>query len=185
MIFKLFCFTILIIVLISLSKDSGMHIYVYSIPSIVRSSTYKSLFINGPYSPLDDNNYSKTIVTVNNFTLTTDLAITEDQKTKGLSIKNHLQENQGMLFIYNYPAPHPFWMKDMKFPIDIIWLDRNGTVTHIETKLQPCIPKNICHTYTPKSSNSLYVLETVAGFSQKHNVKVGTSVFLPFLSKVK
>jgi uncharacterized protein len=81
-----------------------------------------------------------------------------------------------MLFVFQKPAQYHFWMKDMKFPIDIIWLDDRGTVIHIEGRLQPCLPEFICPSYAPASSNALYVLETVAGFSQKHNVKVGTHI---------
>ena len=50
-----------------------------------------------------------------------------------------MSENQGMLFIFNYPSKQGFWMKEMMFPLDIIWLDSNYSVIHIEKKLQPCI----------------------------------------------
>ena len=66
----------------------------------------------------------------------------------------------------------------MKFPIDIIWLDSNGGVTHIEHSLNPCPPASsnlACPTYFPEK-DSLYVLETVSGFSMKHNVRLGSHV---------
>ena len=123
-------------------------------------------------------------VIVNGFELATDLAITDDQKAKGLAVKDHLKENEGMLFVYEEPSRQGFWMKDMKFPIDIIWLDSNGTVVHIEHNLQPCISDQSpsagllnCPIYTP-NNYSLYVLETIAGFSQKHNIKIGTNIDL-------
>ncbi|MFY9794471.1 MAG: DUF192 domain-containing protein [Candidatus Nitrosopolaris sp.] len=109
-----------------------------------------------------------------------DIAITGEQTTKGLDIKNNLTENQGMLFVFQQPDRYGFWMKGMKFPIDIIWLDSNGTVTHIEHSLKPCPPANsnlVCPTYFPEK-DSLYVLETVPGFSMKHNVRLGTHVGL-------
>jgi uncharacterized protein len=137
-------------------------------------------FLNGINIPKD--RYLQARVIVNSFELTTDLAITNDQKAEGLAVKNHLKENEGMLFVSERPSRQSFWMKDMKFPIDIIWLNSNGTVVHIEHTLQPCISvvnpaasiRN-CPIYTP-DSDSQYVLETIAGFSQKYNVKIGTNI---------
>ena len=127
-----------------------------------------------------DNVYLHAKVTINGFPLISDVAFTDEQKTKGLDIKNNLSENQGMLFVFQQPGRYGFWMMGMKFPIDIIWLDSNGTVTHIEHSLQPCQPnsfKLFCPTYSPEK-DSLYVLETVARFSMKHNVHPGSHVSL-------
>jgi uncharacterized membrane protein (UPF0127 family) len=125
-----------------------------------------------------DNIYLHAKVTVNGFDVMADVAVTDEQHTKGLDIKNNLTENQGMLFVFEQPYRYGFWMKGMKFPIDIIWLDTNGTVTHIEHSLKPCPPSNsnlVCPVYFPEK-DSLYVLETVPGFSMKHNVTLGTHV---------
>jgi uncharacterized membrane protein (UPF0127 family) len=65
-------------------------------------------------------------------------------------------------------------MKGMKFPIDIIWLDKDKKVVHIEPSLAPCTPF-YCPTYTP-SQPAMYVLETVSGFAAKHHVTEGTLV---------
>ena len=148
-------------------------------------------FFQGITIPND--RYLQARVIVNGFELTADLAITDDQKTKGLAIKDNLKENESMLFVSQEPSRQSFWMKDMKFPIDIIWLDSNGTVVHIEHNLQPCVSilntgSSIlnCPTYTP-DKDSLYVLETIAGFSQKHDVKIGTNIdfYLVSLDEVK
>jgi uncharacterized membrane protein (UPF0127 family) len=141
---------------------------------IVSGNIYAEYLPNGAHNT--SSGYSKTTVTVNNFHLTADLVTTDVQQAKGLTIKDHLNENEGMLFVYQQPAEHPIWMKDMKFPIDLIWMDSNGVVTHIEHNVQPCIPGLACPTYTPGSNNSLYVLGTAAGFSQRHNVEVRTHV---------
>jgi uncharacterized membrane protein (UPF0127 family) len=107
--------------------------------------------------------------------LTADLALTNEQIEKGLSVKDKLKENEAMLFVFGESAKHSFWMKDMKFPIDIIWLDSDGNVVHIEQNLQPCVSVLICTSYSP-NIESQYVLETVAGFTQRHNVSVGTDI---------
>ena len=130
-------------------------------------------FLNGIDIPKDT--YLQARVIVNGFELTTDLAITADQKAEGLAVKDHLKENEGMLFVSEQSSRQSFWMKDMKFAIDIIWLDSNRVVVHIEHNLQPCVSDLDCPLYSP-DKNALYILETVAGFSQKHNVNTGTQM---------
>jgi uncharacterized membrane protein (UPF0127 family) len=112
-------------------------------------------------------------VTVNGFHLLADVPTTDDQFQKGLDIKDHLKENQGMLFIFSQPAKYAFWMHGMKFPIDIIWIDSNNSVVRVEQNLPPCTIDLLCPTYSP-DRDSLYVLETTANFSERHNVTVGT-----------
>jgi uncharacterized membrane protein (UPF0127 family)/Tfp pilus assembly protein PilF len=125
-----------------------------------------------------DNIYLHAKVVVNGFDVMADIALTGEQKTKGLDVKNNLTENQGMLFVFQQPYRYGFWMKGMRFQIDIIWLDSNGVVTHIEHSLKPCPHADsnlVCPLYFPEK-DSLYVLETVSGFSMKHNLKLGSHV---------
>jgi uncharacterized membrane protein (UPF0127 family) len=124
---------------------------------------------------LNEDRYLKAKVTVKGFELNADLAVTQEQMSKGLSVKDKLEENESMLFVFEDPSRHSFWMKDMKFPIDIIWLDRNGKVVHIEKNLQPCVSVLICTNYSP-NTDSQYVLETVSEFTQRHNISVGTDI---------
>jgi uncharacterized membrane protein (UPF0127 family) len=134
-------------------------------------------FVKGVDSIPNDRYLRAKVIVNDDFELTVYMAVTNDQQVKGLSVRDHLKENEGMVFVYEQPTRQTFWMKDMKFPIDIIWLDSNGTVVHIEHNLQPCIMTFafMCPSYIP-DDDSLYVLETVAGFSKKHGIKVGTNV---------
>lgn len=128
-------------------------------------------FLSGISIPA--NRYLKAVVSVNGFKLIADLALTQDQQTKGLAVRNHMKESEGMLFVFRYPSKQSFWMKDMKFPIDIIWLGGNRSVVYIVPNLEPCPSRGNCPGYVP-DRDSLYVLETAAGFSHRHNVTVGT-----------
>ena len=121
------------------------------------------------------NGYRQVKVTVNGLVLVADIAATDEQRTKGLSVKDRLAENEAMLFVFDNEAEHTFWMKNMKFPIDIIWIDTDKTVVHIEHDLQPCSSELLCPTYKP-IDDSLYVLETVGGFAEKHDIVKGTRV---------
>ncbi len=119
-----------------------------------------------------NNGYQQVSVTVNGVKLVADVAATETQRTKGLAVKDHLNENESMLFVFPSESNQAFWMKDMKFPIDIIWMNANKTVVHVEHSLDPCPAIGYCKTYSP-GANSLYVLETVAGFADRHGVTNG------------
>jgi uncharacterized membrane protein (UPF0127 family) len=121
------------------------------------------------------NSYQRVNVTVNGLVLLADISVTDEQRAKGLSVKDGLTENEAMLFVFDNEAEHTFWMKDMKFPIDIIWIDSDKTIVHIEHNLQPCGYGVLCPTYKP-GQDSLYVLETVSGFAEKHDVVQGTRV---------
>ena len=56
------------------------------------------------------------------------IASTPQARAKGLSGRATLERNQGMLFLFTAPGVYGFWMKDMKFPIDIIWLNDRKVV---------------------------------------------------------
>jgi uncharacterized protein len=122
-----------------------------------------------------NNRYLKAKVIVKAFDLNADIPIISEQMSKGLAVKNQLKENEAMFFVFEKPGRHSFWMKDMKFPIDIFWLDSDGKMVYIKENMQPCISTIICILYTP-NADSQYVLETVAGFAQRHNVSVGTNI---------
>ena len=119
--------------------------------------------------------YQHVNVTLNGLVLVADIAATDEQRTKGLSVKDRLDENEAMLFVFDYEAQHTFWMKNMKFPIDIIWIDSDRTVVYIEQNVQPCSSDIICPVFRP-DHDSLYVLETVGGFAERHDIVKGAMV---------
>lgn len=101
-----------------------------------------------------------------------DLALTPAEQTQGLSGRSSLDNNTGMLFIFEYPGNYPFWMKDMNFAIDIIWLDENMKVIYIKKDARP---EDYPATYGP-DGDAKYVLEVASGFSEKNNLKEGDKV---------
>jgi uncharacterized membrane protein (UPF0127 family) len=131
------------------------------------------------YSQLKVNNntVSTPFVKIKDLIVHVDLAITSDQQEKGLSIKNSLNDSQGMLFPFDKPGDYAFWMKDMKFPIDIIWISPGYKIVHIEKNLQPCIFFLFCPSYSPHA-DSKYVLEVNSNFTTRNNITVGDSVYI-------
>jgi uncharacterized membrane protein (UPF0127 family) len=106
-------------------------------------------------------------------TLIVDLATTPAEQQQGLSGRDSLPADHGMLFIFQQAGQWGFWMPKMKFPLDIIWFDSNKRVVFIEQDLAPCTP-TVCPVYTPPTA-ALYVLEVNAGFVKAHDVVVGDS----------
>lgn len=121
--------------------------------------------------------YKKTTVSINGYKVLLALASTDEQRIKGLSGLEKLNENEGMLFLFDQPSKQGFWMNEMKFPIDIIWLDSNGRVIHTERNLEPCRIFMACHVYTPQV-DSLYVIELRSGFTNDHSIMNGTIINL-------
>ena len=119
--------------------------------------------------------YNHTIISISGVKVLADIADSQDKKEKGLGVRENMTEGEGMLFLFDKDYPYPFWMIGMKFPIDIIWLDNNKTVVHIEHSLPPCPNQLDCPNHQP-DHNARYVLETTAGFSDRHGVKTGTQV---------
>ncbi|HZC88191.1 MAG TPA: DUF192 domain-containing protein [Nitrososphaera sp.] len=170
--------TIIAIAMAVVAAVSGMTLYFLPIISAQVDHVTEAQHdepVAATNSSLSTNNgYQQVNVTVNHVKLVADIASNEEQMTKGLAVKDHLNENEAMLFVFTTPGNHGFWMKDMKFPIDIIWMNANKTVVHIEHSLNPCTPIS-CPIYQP-NSDSLYVLETVAGFANRYNVTEGTTM---------
>lgn len=101
-----------------------------------------------------------------------ELADKPAKQIKGLSGRNELKENNGMLFVYNKPGFHSIWMKDMKFPIDIIWINENKKIIGVENGIKPeSYPKS----FRPPSP-AKYTLETNSGFVKKYGVETGKAV---------
>jgi len=105
-----------------------------------------------------------------------DLAFTSFDQKNGLSGRNNLKDDEGMLFIFDNLDKYPFWMKDMSFPIDIIWIDEDFCIVYIKKN---AFPESYPEIFYPQK-DSKYVLEVNAQFSEKKNLKEGDKVeFLP------
>lgn len=106
-----------------------------------------------------------------------DIEIADDaaERSKGLSDRESLEENHGMLFLFGLPSARNFWMKNMNFPLDIIWINGDKIVGFAEN-----VPPN--NSQTPAIYSSLEavdkVLEINAGLVQKLGIKIGDKIEL-------
>lgn len=94
---------------------------------------------------------------------------TSESREYGLSGRERIGDNQGMLFTYFGEDIYCLWMKDMKFSLDMIWFNKNKEVVFIEENVKAdSYPKPFCNDKYAK-----YVLEVNAGSIQKWGLKVG------------
>lgn len=96
----------------------------------------------------------------------------EEERSRGLGWRKDLPKDSGMLFVFETPARYSFWMKDMFFPIDIIWVDENKEIVAISKNISP---ETYPESFSPSESVK-YVLEVNAGWAEENGVKIGDSV---------
>lgn len=107
-----------------------------------------------------------------------DVAQTPAQRERGLLGRAELGDNEGMLFVFDKPDYYSFWMKGMKFPLDIIWIDKELRVVGVVEK---ALPESFPQTFVPNVPVS-YVLEVNAGFAGENGIRPGDSVSLKLLT---
>jgi len=80
-----------------------------------------------------------------------------------------------MLFIFPEEGEYGFWMKNTLISLDIIWIDENQKIVHIE-KAEPCTEEP-CKVYRP-TADAIYVLEINSGLTDKLNISIADEVVL-------
>lgn len=128
---------------------------------------------NGFSLPFVQTNNNTGSVTIKDQTFSVQVADTDEKRQIGLSETQKLEENEGMLFLFDSANTYSFWMKNMNFPIDIIYINDNKIIKIF--KNVPVENGNIPTIYTPdKPANR--VLEINAGLSEKYNFQEGDQV---------
>ncbi len=102
-----------------------------------------------------------------------------DRRITGLSRQENIESNQGLLFVFDRTGYHGIWMRDMNFPIDIIWLDENLEVVSIKKQADPSSFRTTrdAETFLPERA-AKYVLETASGFADRVELQVGETTEL-------
>lgn len=105
--------------------------------------------------------------------LNLELALSEEKRKKGLMFRDPLEPRTGMFFLHtDEPQRRSMWMKNMKIPLDIVWLDGNLRVLSIRKDVQPCCPSESC----PKIHSfykSQHAIELAAGEADRIGLTVG------------
>ena len=102
--------------------------------------------------------------------ISAELAVTPEERTRGLMFRKNMGFDQGMLFIFDKEGFYSFWMKNMRISLDFIWLDAEKRIVHIEQNVPPC-KQEPCPTYASKVP-AMYFLELKAGSVEKRKLKI-------------
>ena len=116
-------------------------------------------------------------VTLEGVTFTVELAITPEERARGLMGRERLGDTQGMLFIYQTNATPGFWMRGMLIPLDIVWIVADGVVAGIEREVPPAPSSTEPPLYYPPRP-ILYVLEINAGRAREVGIMAGSRATL-------
>ena len=120
-------------------------------------------------------------VTIGTTTVQVEVESTEAAREQGLSGRTSLPDGRGMLFVFQQDGDWGFWMKDMNFPIDIIFISATqtpnvGSVVSVAVNASPeGYHQNPPQIFYPPTAVR-YVLEVPAGFAAAHNVVQGTTL---------
>lgn len=111
----------------------------------------------------------------NRIKISVTVASTTAAITKGLSGSVSLDQDSGMLFIFNTPERYRFWMPDMNYSLDMIWIGSDMKIVDISRNVPPLLDKSNPIYYRPDVP-AQYVLEVNAGWAERNQVVIGNTV---------
>ena len=104
-----------------------------------------------------------------------EMASTKEQIIRGLSGREELCAECGMLFVFSEPAPRGFWMRGMRFPLDMVFMDGNYLVVNAAENVPPCAGECLV---IHSQGSAKYVLEVNAGFARAHGISTGAAIIV-------
>jgi uncharacterized membrane protein (UPF0127 family) len=146
------------------------------------------LQIDGRVTPVEDRKYTQ--MSVGKVPIRVEVVDTPERITLGLSYRNEIGAD-GMLFVFPRPLVPPFWMKGMKFDLDLVWIECKGTSNNQqETNKEECEVVDVTERakapgdpegegrlpYYQPDEEVNYVLEVPAGWVEENEVEVGDQV---------
>lgn len=112
-------------------------------------------------------------IKIDNVVLEVQIADTDPLRTQGLMFQEELPFDQGMLFVFEGEERRSIWMLNMQFSLDILWLDIEGNILHIEKNVPPCktaLETATCPSYKGDNKLAKYVLEVTSGFVDEYSI---------------
>jgi uncharacterized membrane protein (UPF0127 family) len=106
--------------------------------------------------------------------LQVEVMVKDEDRAMGLMFRPSLAPDRGMLFLFEASDFHGIWMKNCKFPIDILWLDADRKIVHVQEGAPPCV-KEPCPVYSPLR-RATYVVELGSGQARREKATVGETV---------
>lgn len=97
-----------------------------------------------------------------------EVAINPPERQQGLMYRSKMDEDKGMLFIFERDDMQSFWMKNTIIPLDIMFIDSKGVINTIHKNTVPFSERSL-----PSKSRSQFVVEVNGGYSDRHGIKEG------------
>jgi uncharacterized protein len=110
-------------------------------------------------------------------TFDVEIVVSPAATKQGLSGRPFLPPGKGMFFVFRSLAKQSMWMIDMRFPLDIVWLDENLTVVHISYNCSPCPDASQCPTYS-SVYRVKYAIEMTAGQAEEYGFALEKSLYV-------
>lgn len=184
-------------------QPTGSYQEIFKYPKIAGSPLLENIYITNPVSSSSNSGFSPAILPpvsiiesvqiflkrlfnisksthtldIGSQSLEVEIADTDRSRTQGLSGRTSLPSNTGMLFIFSDSAHHTFWMKDMKFDIDFIWINKNKVVQINDLIPSPDKTSGTPQVISPDIDINM-VLEVPAGFVQQNHIENGDKIKL-------
>ncbi len=152
-----------------MAKQSRLLILIPSLAVIVGIAFFMMLPSEVEHEVVE---FSRDTIMIDDIELIVQLADTDHRRADGLMFQEELPYDEGMLFIFDNSEKRTFWMSNMLFSLDIIWIDSQRNVVHIDNSVPPCdtTETKACPRYDSGGKEVKYVLEVTAGFVDKFNI---------------
>ena len=170
----------LLLVFLSPVAIFGLYGYFYS-AELGEEDKHEASVVNFTAKPFTEEDHWELIypgsqkMKIKDLIVDVSVAKTWPERIKGLSETPYLPDNLVKLFVFDTPAFHSIWMKDMLYSIDIMWVDVDNIIIHIEEKATLESYPNV---FVPDEP-ALYVIEAVAGFVSTNKIEIGDKIILP------
>ena len=103
---------------------------------------------------------------------------TRQEMMRGMMFRDEMKPGRGMIFWHGSPGKYPYWMYQVKVPLDIIWIDINRRIVEISPQTPPC-PVGVLASKCPQyggNKEALFVVELAGGAAAKHGLKLGDTL---------
>jgi len=117
-----------------------------------------------------NNDLQTQVLRINKWEITVEIADTQETQEKGLMWRERMDENHGMLFVYDRDSKKSFWMKNTKIPLSIAYIAADGTIREIYD-MEPLSTRIVDSRYSVR-----YALEVNQGAFERHGIKTGDKI---------
>jgi len=123
-----------------------------------------------------DDDHTRLLTLPNGTKIRVEVMMRPEDMARGMMFRDSLAADRGMLFIHGSPGNYPYWMFQVKIPLDMMWLDESRKIVEISENTPPCPPgAKKCPTYGGHQ-RALFIVELAAGSVSRHHLRIGDTL---------